>query len=94
MHRIRRREGGHAISNGIRGCRTCHARCHREPMWAMERGYILSAVMDVDPTTVPVLTHRGWMLLDNEGGYQVIAPRSVPAAALSGYQGSAVPTEG
>lgn len=94
MHRVRRREGGHRLSNLALGCRTCHSRAHANPGWAMERGYILSAVAEVDPSSEPMLTWRGWVLLDDDGGLSVVAPRTSvrPSSGLS--QGSGVPQEG
>jgi hypothetical protein len=47
-----------------------------------------------DLTLVPVWSWRGWLLLDDEGGYHVIAPRSTPAEALSALQAPEVPQEG
>lgn len=82
MHRIRRREGGHSLSNLALGCHTCHRRCHENPTWAMDTGFILSAVADVDPAQEPIWSWRGWMLLDNEGGFEVIAPRAAQKPVL------------
>lgn len=60
----------------------------------MERGYILSAVAEVDPSSEPMLTWRGWVLLDDDGGLSVVAPRTSvrPSSGLS--QGSGAPQEG
>lgn len=41
----------------------------------MAQGVLLSAVADVDPCAEPMLTWRGWVLLDDDGGFEVIAPR-------------------
>lgn len=76
MHRIRRREGGHELSNLALGCRTCHNMCHSNPQWATERGLILSAVAKVDPTREPLWSWRGWVLFDDDGGVEVVAPRT------------------
>jgi hypothetical protein len=58
-HRMRRRDGGHAITNLLHCCRACHAWVHREP--AASRvpgvGWIVS-VFD-DPATADVLVHQG-----------------------------------
>lgn len=94
MHRVRRREGGHLPSNLALGCRTCHARCHANPAWAMERGYILSAVAVVDPRVEPVLSWRGWVLLDDEGGLAVVAPRTGEKPPSGASQDSGVHPEG
>ena len=40
-HRMRRREGGHALSVIILLCRTCHEKAHANPTWARERGIIV-----------------------------------------------------
>lgn len=85
QHRIRRREGGHRMSNLIRVCSTDHRAIHANPAWAMERGYTVSAVMDVDPAQVAVHSYRGWVLYDDAGDYRVVAPRTVAAGDLRGY---------
>lgn len=85
QHRIRRREGGHRLSNLIRVCSTDHRAIHARPAWALERGYTLSAVMDVNPAEMAVHTYRGWVLYDDAGTYQVIAPRTVSVADLPAY---------
>lgn len=75
-HRIRRREGGHRLSNVNLLCSDCHlVWAHLHPREAMAQGVLLSAVADVDPCTEPMLTWRGWVLLDDDGGLEVIAPR-------------------
>lgn len=94
QHRIRRREGGHRLSNLIRVCSTDHRALHANPAWALERGYTVSAVMDADPSKVAVHTYRGWALYDDEGGYQVIAPRTVAVSDLPAYLPFEVDPEG
>lgn len=94
QHRMRRREGGHPKSNLIRVCSIDHRAIHANPAWALERGYTVSAVFDADPAQIPVHSYRGWVLYDDEGGFEVIAPRSMPAADLSAYRLSGVPPEG
>jgi hypothetical protein len=76
MHRVRRREGGHELSNLALGCRHCHATCHNQPAWARSKGFILSAVADVDTTREPLWSWRGWVLLTEAGRFEVIAPRT------------------
>lgn len=85
QHRVRRREGGHRLSNLIRVCSFDHRAIHANPGWALERGFTLSAVIDVDPSQSPVHTYRGWALFDDEGGYRVIAPRHVMPGALGDF---------
>lgn len=85
QHRIRRREGGHRLSNLIRVCSTDHRAIHARPAWALERGYTVSAVMDVDPSQIAVHSYKGWALYDDEGGVWVIAPRTVAVADLGPY---------
>jgi hypothetical protein len=55
---------------------------------------IMASRYGVDLTLVPIRSWRGWVLLDDEGGYHVIAPRSTPAEALSALQALEVPQEG
>lgn len=86
QHRMRRREGGHRMSNLIRVCSNDHRAIHANPSWALELGFTLSAVFEaVDPSTAPVRTYRGWVLFDDEGSFRVVAPRAVPPADLAGY---------
>lgn len=85
QHRVRRREGGHRYSNLIRVCSNDHRMIHANPAWALEEGFTVSAVFEQDPSTIPVHTYRGWTLFDDEGGFDVIAPRNVVAAALAAY---------
>lgn len=94
QHRMRRREGGHRMSNLIRVCSIDHRTIHANPAWALEFGLTVSAVFEQDPSLVPVLTYRGWTLFDDEGGFDVIAPRSVSAAAVAAYLPAPVPPEG
>lgn len=77
QHRVPRRDGGHDMSNLIRICRTDHARAHREPSWAMDRGITVSRY-GPPPSSIPIQTYRGWVVLDDGGGVRVIAPRSAP----------------
>lgn len=94
QHRMRRREGGHRKSNLIRVCSTDHRAIHANPAWALERGYTVSAVMNVDPALIAVHSYRGWVLYDDEGGYQVIAPRTVAVSDLPAYLPFPVVPEG
>lgn len=84
MHRIPRRDGGHKASNLALGCHTCHARAHASPKWGYDMGIMASRYI-VAVSLVPILSWRGWVLLDDEGGIEVIAPRTVLAADLSGF---------
>jgi hypothetical protein len=45
----------------------------------------------VDLTLQPIRSWRGWVLLDDEGGIDVIAPRTVPAEALCVDQDTEAP---
>lgn len=84
MHRIPRRDGGHKTSNIALGCHACHARAHASPKWGYDMGIMASRYV-VAVSLVPVLSWRGWVLLDDEGGIKVIAPRTVLAADLGGF---------
>lgn len=56
----------HLCGSGTTGC---HGWVHNHPKTAMEYGWIVSMGED-HPETVPVWdAHRGWLLLDNQGGY-------------------------
>lgn len=91
---MRRREGGHRKSNLIRVCSNDHRAIHANPAWALERGYTVSAVTNADPTQIAVHTYRGWVLYDDAGGFQVIAPRTVATADLPAYLPFPVAQEG
>lgn len=86
MHRIPRRDGGHAASNIALGCHACHARAHASPAWGYRIGIMASRYV-VAVTLVPIQSWRGWVLLDDEGGYTVIAPRTVLAADVPRFLG-------
>jgi hypothetical protein len=43
---------------------------------------------------VPIWSWRGWVLLDDEGGIEVIAPRTAPREAVSAEREPEVPREG
>lgn len=94
QHRMRRREGGHRKSNLIRVCSIDHRAIHANPARALERGYTVSAVMNADPSQIPVHSYRGWVLYDDAGGFDVIAPRSMSPADLSALRLSQAPVEG
>lgn len=85
QHRVRRREGGHRFSNLIRVCSTDHRTIHTNPAWALAEGFTISAVFDQDPRRIPVHSYRGWTLYDDEGGFQVIAPRTASAADVTRF---------
>jgi hypothetical protein len=93
MHRIPRRDGGHRAANIALGCHTCHARAHASPAWGYETG-IMASRYGVDLTLVPIWSWRGWVLLDDEGGYHVIAPRITAREALTVSQAIEAPREG
>lgn len=93
MHRIPRRDGGHRASNLALGCHTCHARAHASPAWGYEVG-IMASRYGTDVSQVPIWSWRGWVLLDDEGGIEVIAPRTAPREAVRAEQGPEVPQEG
>jgi hypothetical protein len=67
-HRQRRREGGHAVSNLVWLCRTCHEWAHADPVEATAKGFIISVYVE-DTTQIRIKTFAGWVKFDNEGGY-------------------------
>lgn len=70
-HRQRRREGGHAVAILVWLCRTCHEWAHANPDEARLTGFIIT-VHDGEPAAVPIKTFAGWVLFDNEGGYECV----------------------
>ena len=51
------------------GTTGCHGWVHAHPAQARELGFIVSAYND-NPASVPVCTWRGWITLDDTGGYE------------------------
>lgn len=71
QHRVRRREGGHALWNLVLMCHHCHQTwAHANPAAARDTGWIVS-VHHPEPWTVPVKTFFGWALLTEDG--QIVA---------------------
>lgn len=72
QHRMRRREGGHALWNLVLMCHTCHQRwAHANPEAARETGWIIS-VHHTQPWSVPLKTFFGWALLTEDGEITVL----------------------
>lgn len=88
QHRVRRREGGHEMSNLMRICSTCHRRVHSNPKWAQSKGYTISAVQDINPESIPLWTFKGWLMLRDDGSVHVVAPVSVKPDDLEDYLAS------
>lgn len=79
-HRIKRGMGGRRgaakqqsdrLSNLVHGCRMCHDWCHARPDEAYDLGLMLREWQD--PTVEPVLRRGQWVLLDDNGGWEVLA---------------------
>ncbi len=85
QHRAPRRTGGHGYANLMAIDRVCHQRVHAEPQWAEEYGFTVRAATIFNPVDVPLRTYRGWMRLDNDGGFEIIAPRAVSVEQLGYY---------
>lgn len=92
MHRVPRRDGGHRLANLAWGCHTCHARAHASPRWGYEVG-IMASRYGVDVSQVPIWSWRGWVLLDDEGGLTVIAPRAAARDAVAAVEAAEVPQQ-
>lgn len=92
MHRIPRRDGGHARSNLALGCDTCHRKAHADPAWGFATGITVSRY--ADPLETPIRSWRGWVLLDDVGTLTVIAPRTVTLRDLPAYLPFEVDPEG
>lgn len=76
-HRINKGNGGSALYDRpsllIRLCGSgttlCHGWVTEHPKLAGETGWLLPRNNpDIDPTKEPLLTYKGWVLLDDEGG--------------------------
>lgn len=77
-HRLNRGRGGSALlerasvlitacGDGVYGC---HGEVTENPEWARSIGWLLPRNNpDIDPTQEPILTWRGWVLLDDSGGW-------------------------
>jgi hypothetical protein len=85
QHRMRRREGGHQPSNLYRICSTDHRRVHANPTWAIDRGFTVSAVQDLEPAQMPLWTQKGWVLLHDDYTETTIAPANVRPLDLDRY---------
>lgn len=75
-HRIPRGSGGtkrlevnHA-ANGLVLSPTTHYRVEVNRREAMKKGWLISKLSADLPCAVPVLLHHGWVLLDNQGGWE------------------------
>lgn len=75
-HRIPRGAGGtrrpevNEAANGIAICLSEHTLIELNRAKAAEYGLLITKHGAQQPCAVPVLLHHGWVLLDNEGGYQ------------------------
>lgn len=75
-HRLPRGRGGtsetyiNSPSNLLNLCKSCHAGIESDREEAKARGWLLPRNNpDIDPTQEPILTWRGWILLDDSGGW-------------------------
>jgi len=72
-HRMRRREGGHAISNVILLCFRCHRWAHSRPVAARAEGFIIPTWEQRPTCEIPVAAFYGAVTLDDEGGVAWVA---------------------
>ncbi|WQY99759.1 hypothetical protein [Microbacterium phage MO526] len=75
-HRKLRSRGGLGnVANGVLLCGSgttgCHGWAHREVEKATAEGFIVSRW--ADPADVRMLTWRGWIAVDDEGGWSLAA---------------------
>jgi hypothetical protein len=75
-HRKLRSRGGMGnAANGILLCGTgttgCHGWAHANVTQATEEGLIVSRW--ADPVIIPILTWRGWIRVDDDGGWTLAA---------------------
>lgn len=81
QHRMRRREGGHALWNLVLMCHNCHQRwAHANPAAAREQGWIIS-VHQHEPWNVPVKTFFGWVILTEDGQITAVPGPGEPISA-------------
>jgi hypothetical protein len=67
-HRTRRRDGGDRLSNLLALHPGCHTYITEHPEEAKANGWIVPALSDAPPTTVPVRIVGAWWLLRDDGG--------------------------
>jgi 5-methylcytosine-specific restriction endonuclease McrA len=75
-HRMRRREGGHALSVCILLCSACHRWAHANPVHARAGGFIIPTWSQQPATDIPVAAFYGTVTLDDEGGVTWTAPHT------------------
>ncbi len=78
-HRLRRRVGGHRVSNLILLCGSgttgCHGWVHSNPKKAQALGFTVPANHrpDLDPEVIPIKTlRRGWVVLHDDESVESI----------------------
>jgi hypothetical protein len=81
-HRLKRREGGHSASVLVLLCGSgttgCHGWAHSHPARARAVGLIIPAAGRIraeDVPSIPLLTHGGWLLHDDDGNVEMITSR-------------------
>jgi hypothetical protein len=73
-HRRARSQGGTwSPQNGLHGCHECHMWAHAHPSKARAMGWICKSY---DPIDTGVLRRGVWVVLDEEGGFE-LCPRRV-----------------
>lgn len=73
-HRRARSQGGTwSPQNGLHGCRECHAWTHAHPSIARVNGWVCKSY---DPIDTGVRRRGVWVVLDEEGGFE-LCPRRV-----------------
>ena len=58
------------VVHGASNVDRCHGRIHGDKREAIANGWAISRHGAADPLDVPVLTARGWVLFDDEGGWR------------------------
>jgi 5-methylcytosine-specific restriction protein A len=75
-HRIPRGSGGskrpevNQSANGLVLSPTTHYRVEVNRRDALKKGWLISKLSVELPFSVPVLLHHGWVVLDNQGGWE------------------------
>lgn len=77
-HRIPRGSGGtrrpevNQAANGIAISLEAHAWIENNRLASREEGLLISKLSGQQPCNISLKLHHGWVMLDNEGGYQPV----------------------
>lgn len=76
-HRVRRRDGGHRLSNLVLLCHDCHKTITENPLTAKLSGYIVPPWRENGTLTTPLqMSNMRWVYLDDDGGVTPVPPHT------------------